>query len=67
MTGIKNMLGAGTDLGLGDQLVQQLQDQEDQRKKTQNQALNAAGGGVLGLGQIAGSGTLLAARSLGLY
>lgn len=66
MASTKNALSAVTDLGLGDQLVQQLQDQEDQRKKTQNQSLNAAAGSVQGLGMLPGNGTLMAARQLGL-
>lgn len=70
----KNFLGssAATDLGLGDQLVQQLQDTLDERKKKQqlmNDPINAAAGGGTTLGLIGGAGNLMtgsAVRALGL-
>jgi len=72
---LKNAMGAGTDLGLGDQLVQQLADQEAERRKKelQNAPLNATstggamGGGTLGI--IGGPGSLMtgsSVRALGL-
>lgn len=71
----KNLLGspAATDLGLGDQLTQQLQDQlAEKRKQAQlNNPINAAAGGASGLGLIGGSvsnlmsGTASAALGLG--
>lgn len=68
---LKNGLGAGTDLGLGDQLVDQLATQEAERRKKEleNGALNAGAGGGMSLGIVGGPGSLMtgtSVRALGL-
>lgn len=68
---LKNALGAGTDLGLGDMLVDQLAASEAERRKKEllNGPLNAGTGGQGTLGIIGGPGSLMtgsAVRALGL-